>query len=104
VGADGAEVRRRRAIRVYVYAPKPRNPHCPAENVDAGGHGHLPDQAAGACGILASSAVSIGIRGELLKVRISSPIVSWREGEDWVIAWSGDALRGKSGLQGQGAG
>lgn len=27
-----------------------------------------------------------------------------REGEDRVIAWGGNALRGKSGLHGQGAG
>ena len=39
-----------------------------------------------------------------LKVLSSGPIVFWREGEDRVIAWSGNALRGKSGLHGQGAG
>ena len=39
-----------------------------------------------------------------LKAQISSPIVFWREGEDWVIARGGDAARGKSGLHGQGAG
>ena len=72
--------------------------------MDAGGHGHLPDQAAGAGGVVAAPAVSRGIGGEPLKVRVSSPIVLWREGEDWVIAWSGNALRGKSGLHGQGAG
>ena len=72
--------------------------------MDAGGYGHLPDQAAGAGGTVAARAVSRGIRGEPLKARTSSPIVLWREGEDRVIAWSGDALRGKSGLHGQGAG
>ena len=44
------------------------------------------------------------LRGAPLKAPVSSPIVFWREGEDWVIAWSGNALRGKSGLHGQGAG
>ena len=41
---------------------------------------------------------------EPLKGREVSPIVLWREGEDRVIAWSGNAVRGKSGLHGQGAG
>jgi len=39
-----------------------------------------------------------------LKGRAVSPIVLWREGEDRMIAWSGNAVRGKSGLHGQGAG
>ena len=34
----------------------------------------------------------------------SFSILKLREGEDWVIAWGGNALRGKSGLHGQGAG
>ena len=54
--------------------------------------------------LLPAVSVGRGIRGEPLKARTSSPIVLWREGEDWVIAWSGNALRGKSGLHGQGAG
>ncbi len=54
--------------------------------------------------LLPRRAVGRGIRGEPLKARASSPIVLWREGEDWVIARSGNALRGKSGLHGQGAG
>ena len=44
------------------------------------------------------------IHGALLETANSSFIVLWREGEDRVIAWSGNALRGKSGLHGQGAG
>ncbi len=39
-----------------------------------------------------------------LKALVSSSIVLWREGEDWVIAWNGNVPRGKSGLHGQGAG
>ena len=72
--------------------------------MDAGGHGYLSDQTPSARSVVAVCAVGRGMLDEPLKGRAVSPIVLWREGEDWVIAWSGNAVRGKSGLHGRGAG